>query len=159
MEGIIQYHDEKPPVAFLESIRERGFGNLQGMLLSKIARESSKRKISFDEMIKLEGGELESEFGKRVVEGYQEIVNDALEHGYNHILVVTHGGPLRVLTHHWTFEAQYRNITAEDIRSHGNTAVTRVQISDKDRRGLVEVVGCIKHLEESQVQVEAPPAV
>lgn len=155
-EAIIPYHAETP-IIFLESIRERGFGNLQGHPLSHIARKSSEQKLSFDELVKAEGGELESEFEKRVISGYQEIVNDALARDYKHILVVTHGGPLRALTHHWTYHAQYKNISSEDIRSHGNTAVTRVRAS-RDLCGTVEFVGCIKHLQD-QVQVKAPPAV
>lgn len=91
--------------------------------------ESARQQLTIEELvIKYEGESVEI-FRRRIVEeAYERIIRDAHEKGYQRILVVTHGGPLRHLGHYW-IEQEYKAVDGSTLSpvTHGNTAVTKIE--------------------------------
>lgn len=110
-------------------LRERDFGKLSRRPLKYLKTESARQQLTIEELvIKYEGESVEI-FRRRVVEeAYERIIRDAHEKGYQRILVVTHGGPLRHLSHYW-IEQEYKAVNGLTVSpvAHGNTAVTKIE--------------------------------
>ncbi|KAI9311652.1 histidine phosphatase superfamily, partial [Dichotomocladium elegans] len=152
LEAILHYQSAATPVIYKRGLRERDFGKLSGNPVGFLASESKRLSIDVNELVKRSGGESENEFASRVIEAYLEIVTEANANGYQNILVVTHGGPMHILSLYWIKSAGFR-LGAEPTQSmyrHGNTAVTRISIGSRGDDGVVEYINSTTHLDETQ---------
>ncbi|KAI9364553.1 histidine phosphatase superfamily [Pilaira anomala] len=150
-EGIRSYQPNVS-IEYDADLRERDCGELSGQPLKCLHTESSRQKISVEELIIANGGESVIKFGERVVKAYERIMKDAQEKGYERIVIVTHGGPLRQLSTYW-IENDYKVSKDIHVRSiaHGNTAITTIN------NGLIVEFNSTSHL--GKKYVAAPPTV
>lgn len=150
-EGIRSYQ-ANVSIEYDADLRERDCGKLSGQPLKCLHTESSRQKISVDELIIENGGESVIKFGERVVKAYERMMKDAQEKGYERIVIVTHGGPLRQLSTYW-IENDYKVSNDLHVRSiaHGNTAVTTIN------NGLIVEFNSTSHL--GKKYIAAPPTV
>lgn len=148
----IREHHQGIPITFSANLRERSFGDLSGQSLSYLFSESQRQQLKVDDFVKAHGGETDPEFNERVVAAYQDLVKESTQAGYQHVLVVTHGGPLRSLCFWWTSTAgvKYRYDGDRDrLRRghHTNTGITKVRVLDGNpTTGVVELFSCSEHL-------------
>ncbi|CAO3579801.1 unnamed protein product [Absidia cylindrospora] len=161
----IQEHHQEVPIAFLPNLRERSFGDLSGQSLSHLFSESQRQQLKVDDFVKAHGGETEPEFAERVIDAYHSLVRESIQAGYQRILVVTHGGPLRSLCFWWTSTAgvKYQYYGDRDrLRRghHGNTGITKVRVlQDNPSTGIVELFSCSEHLNSIGPIGDIPPSV
>ncbi|KAI9275929.1 histidine phosphatase superfamily [Phascolomyces articulosus] len=171
-QGIMDHHPTIP-IKYCDDIRERGFGSLSGKPISFLMNESSRLEKNMDVFVKEQGGETTEMFEKRIIQAYHAILNDVEEHNYNHhqentmiqhIVIVTHGGPLKVLTRYWIEEAHFKVDPSNFGKrgNHGNTAVTRINVpqQQKGHYGVIELLNSTTHLGDlSGGPLDPPPSV
>jgi broad specificity phosphatase PhoE len=158
--GIAQYHNTTP-VTFDKRLREHDFGKLNGKPYKTISHSANKLNILEEQLIIEQGGESDEEVKLRVIEAYQEITKTSLEAGHDHILIVSHGGPLAIIMMYITEELDYQ-WPADCVSSNkmGNTSVTTLRISGCS--GQIETFNCIDHLQsmlETSLSSDQGPAV
>lgn len=134
-------------------LRERDFGSLSGKPLKYMFSESARQKLSVDEFIGQHGGESVEQFRARIIKAYKKVVCDAQGKGYESILVVTHGGPLKYLTSYW-IENEYEILDGLIVApvAQGNTAITQIH------NEMIIQFNSTSHLARNQNQ-PPPPAV
>ncbi|KAI9496866.1 histidine phosphatase superfamily [Zychaea mexicana] len=153
------------PMDYRSDIRERGFGSLSGKPISYLMTEAARRGGNMDHFVKDNGGETTDEFEKRVIQAYQDILKDIEETDADvkRVLVVTHGGPLKVLARYWIEQAQFKVDPANfaTAGNHGNTAVTRIQVprQQQGQNGFIELLNSTTHLGDQRGPVDPPPSV
>ncbi|KAI9301255.1 histidine phosphatase superfamily [Cunninghamella echinulata] len=163
----IQLHHNTTPVSYVPELRERGFGELSGQSISAIFRKSDGNKYTnVNDYIKEHGGETDKEFNERVINAYKDIIEDAHQNKYQHILIVTHGGPLRSLCFWFVTSPivtyQYNEQEANVIKQgrHGNTGVSQVVIFNGDpKNGCIKLFSCSDHLNSLGSDNYIPPSV
>lgn len=150
----------------MPEIRERGFGRLSGQSISDIFRRSHNKFSNVNDYIKEHGGETEKEFNERIINAYKYIVMDAHQNNYQHVLIVTHGGPLRTLCFWWLTSPivtyQYNEHEANVIKQgkHGNTGVSQVVVFNGDpKNGFIKLFSCSNHLNSLGLNNYIPPSV
>ena len=138
------------------SLRERDFGTLSRQPIKFLKTESNRQKITIQKLITDHHGEDEHALRTRVIHAFETLVKDAQEKGYQSVLVVTHGGPLKAMTEYW-IESGYQAIEGIQVAAvaHGNTAITRIDICDKQ---IIEF-NSTKHLKKENQSQQPPPAV
>lgn len=155
----ILFHHHQLTIEYLPGLREAGFGDLSGLSIKVLSKESRERKSSINQCVIDHGGEGIQEFEKRVLNTFNAIMKDAKEKNYKSILVVTHGGPLRSLTTDWLlkkYQAVDPSLNISPV-PHGNTAVTKIEITD-DGKGHIYKFNSISHL-DAKIEHYPPPAV
>lgn len=166
-QAIQDNNHQDTPITYLSSLRERGFGDLSGQPLKFLFSESHRQNVNADDHVKTHGGETEKEFATRVIDGYIAVVKEAVKADYRHILIVTHGGPLRSLCLWWTTRlspAYHYDGDLDRLQRghHGNTGVTRIRLDQGDpMQGVVELFSCLDHLKSlgSIDEKDMPPSV
>ncbi|CDH61040.1 hypothetical protein RO3G_16011 [Lichtheimia corymbifera JMRC:FSU:9682] len=148
----ISRHYPTTPIVYRPVLRERGFGSLSGKPLAFLNNESMRQRVSVDKLVKQSGGESENEFETRVIQAYHDIAKGTATG--QRVLVVTHGGPLHILTQYWIEHAGFSvhpSIYGTQGYRHGNTAVTRLKInSGQPHCGIIELLNSTCHLAEHQ---------
>ncbi|KAL0076708.1 histidine phosphatase superfamily [Phycomyces blakesleeanus] len=147
----ITAHHPGLQTVYLDGLRERGFGKLEGQSIRAAFRGYNRSLQSSDNHVKAAGGETEAEFRQRICTTFQEITEEARAAKETNILVVTHGGPLRTLTHWWVNELGYisKDDTVVPAGNHGNTGVTCVVLHDnKDLGNVIEIHNSMSHIQE-----------
>lgn len=89
-----------PPPILHEGLKERSFGSVQGMHKTELARHNPallQQVHQRNPAAYFEGGEAMDEFADRVVSALLDI---GARHGGEHVLVVTHGWVMDVITRH-----------------------------------------------------------
>ncbi|KAI9025973.1 histidine phosphatase superfamily [Phycomyces nitens] len=97
----ITAHHPGLQTVYRDGLRERSFGKLEGQPIRAAFGDLKRSSRSSDDYIREAGGETEAEFRSRVCSAYKDIVEEAKAAKETDILIVTHGGPLRNLTHWW----------------------------------------------------------
>ncbi|KAI8140188.1 histidine phosphatase superfamily [Fennellomyces sp. T-0311] len=160
--GIMEHHP-KIPVNYRTDIRERGFGSLSGQPIAHLMTESTRLGQNVDAFVKSCNGETSAEFEYRVIQAYKDILKENESNdSVSHILVVTHGGPLRVLTRYWIEIAKF---TTDPVNfgkpgNHGNTAVTCITVpKQQGQGGRIELLNSTTHLGDARGPTDPPPSV
>jgi broad specificity phosphatase PhoE len=151
--AILTHHDHLS-IDYHTCLRERDFGQLSRKPLKYLSTESQKQGLTIDQLVAANGGESEQVFQKRVQEAWETIIDDALSKQLNSVLVVTHGGPLRHLARIW-LQQHYECVGVVAPVAHGNTAVTRVDVTNKR----VLEFNSTSHLSSVYASQPPPPAV
>ncbi|KAI8081325.1 histidine phosphatase superfamily [Halteromyces radiatus] len=159
----IRDHHVDTPITLVRELRERSFGDLSGLSIKHVFAQSNQQKMDASTFVKNHGGETEKEFAKRVIDAYINIVNEATQEGYQHILIVSHGGCLRSLCLWWTSTTKYEyDGDLDRLRRghHGNTGVSQVRVSQGNPTvGVVELFSCSNHLNSIDSTFDIPPSV
>ena len=128
--------------------------------------ESMRLHRRMDDFVKEHGGETAEVFEKRIIQAYHDILKDVDSDGSDikQIVIVTHGGPLKVLTKYWIEEAHFKvdPINYGVCGNHGNTAVTRINVPKQQNghNGTIEVLNSTIHLgDQSDGPLDPPPSV
>jgi broad specificity phosphatase PhoE len=147
-------HHPHLSIGYHALLRERDFGQLSGKPLKYLSTESRNQDLTVDQFVAVNRGESETVFQKRISKAWQFIVDDATSHQRNHVLVVTHGGPLRHLARLWV---QQKYVSEEVVApvAHGNTAVTRVDVTNQR----ILEFNSTSHLSSIYASQPPPPAV
>lgn len=162
-DAILEFHPNIP-MSCRTDLRERAFGSLTGKPIAYLLSESANQGLDHDSFVQQCGGESLQDFNTRVINAYRDIVSEALSQGQKHILVVTHGGPLKTLSQWWIEEAGYtvdpscflNNVAPGN---HGNTAVTRIRIpQETPHQGIIEVLNSTTHLASQGYKLSDAPA-
>ncbi|KAI8373038.1 histidine phosphatase superfamily [Radiomyces spectabilis] len=153
-------HHPNTPMQLVKELRERNFGTLAGKSIKELYKSGVNRDMNT--YLKEHGGETEAEFEHRVIDGFQQVIVEAEKAGYQDILIVTHGGPLRCLTSWWLQEAGYQSSDGSVIKqtNHGNTAISQIRLqhsSDNQRQGTILLYNSTAHLKDPTSV--APPSV
>lgn len=160
MAGISQYH-KHTPVTFDKRLRERDFGKLSGQPYKTISHNAKHLVISDEQLIIDQGGESDLDMKLRVEEVYQELTKASLEAGHDHILMVSHGGPLAIITVYITEELDYQwPVDCINGNKMSNTSVTTLKMTG--RSGQIETFNCVDHLQsmlETSLSSDQGPAV
>lgn len=151
--AILTHHDCLT-INYHVSLRERDFGQLSRKPLKYLGSESRKQSLTIDQLVAENGGETEQMLQKRVLAAWEFIVDDALSQKYSNVLVVTHGGPLRQLVNYWLQQNYESNEVVAPV-AHGNTAVTRVDVTNKR----ILEFNSTSHLSSVYASQPPPPAV
>ncbi|KAF7732023.1 GTPase-activating protein [Apophysomyces ossiformis] len=151
----IMAHHPSTPIDYRVGLRERDFGTLCKKPIRFLTTESLRLNVDVDELVRRHRGETEDQFANRLIQVYEEIVTEALNANYSHILIITHGGPLHVFMLCWVNRLGYKVADGQiNLRRCGNTAVTRICIQGLDQ-GLIEFYNSMTHLDTTQQT--APP--
>lgn len=145
MAGITEYH-KNAPVTFDKRLRERDFGKLNGKPYKTISHDARQLIISDEQLIIEQGGESDLDMKLRVKEAYQELTKASIEAGHEHILMVSHGGPLSIIMEYITEELDYQ-LPVDSIYGNkmSNTSVTTLRMTGCS--GQIETFNCIDHLQ------------
>ncbi|KAG0174375.1 hypothetical protein DFQ28_006643 [Apophysomyces sp. BC1034] len=153
----IAAHHQTAPIEYRLSLRERDFGTLSRKPIKFLGKESTRLQIDVDELVRRHQGETEQMFESRITLAYEEIVSEAMEANYSHILIITHGGPLYILLLRWTNKLGYKVEDGQiNMNRCGNTSVSRVRIHPP-HQGTIEFYNSMAHLKVTEQS--APPAV
>lgn len=149
-------HHPDLSIEYEAMLRERDFGSLSRQPIKYLGTESNKQHISVEQLISNHNGEVISTFKARIVKAFDAVIKDAQEKKYQSILVVTHGGPLRVLTDYW-LEDGFKPLEGLSVTSvaQGNTAITKVTLPDKQ----IIKFNSTTHLKNNSKNQPPPPAV
>jgi len=85
--------DIELPAEQMDSLRERDFGNWEGLRADQIPPQALARFWADPSAYDPPGSEPFVDFRRRVIAGWQR----ALDGGGNHLLLITHGGVIRVI--------------------------------------------------------------
>lgn len=155
-EAILARQPKAVDIVYQKGLRERGFGTLSGQPISRLRTESMSQDVDIDRLVADCGGETSDDFRARAMEAYEELKRDALRRGSEHVLVVTHGGPLRAIVDAWVSSGYHVDAIRLPVSSHGNTAVTQVTYQENNGPGRIVCLNSTDHL---AAPVEAPPSV
>lgn len=150
-DGIAQHH-RQTPIIFDKRLREHDFGKLNGQPVSAIRTNAKLLGVSEEQFIIDQGGESDQDVEDRVLEVYNEIINQSKVAGCSSILIVSHGGPLTIIVR-WMIENQKYQLAADVPKRAklGNTSVTTVHITNCS--GRIEQLNCLKHLSDMMYSV------
>ncbi|KAI7856559.1 histidine phosphatase superfamily [Circinella umbellata] len=164
-QSIVDHHPTIQ-IKYRDDIRERGFGSLSGKPISYLMTESTRLRKSMDDFVKEHGGETAEVFEERIIKAYHNILKDVESEGdgIKQVVIVTHGGPLKVLTKYWIEEAHFKVDPSNygTHGNHGNTAVTRINIPKQHNghNGIIEILNSTNHLcDQTGGSLDAPPSV
>ncbi|KAI8338104.1 histidine phosphatase superfamily, partial [Chlamydoabsidia padenii] len=151
-QAILDIHHQDTPITYLSGLRERSFGDLSNQPISHLFALGQKV------CVKTHGGETEQEFTTRVLDTYNDLVKEATTANYQHILIVTHGGPLRSLCLWWSRDCQYDGSRDRLRRGHhGNTGLSQIRHGDPIK---VDRFNCMDHLRSiGLTDDDIPPSV
>ncbi|ORZ00783.1 histidine phosphatase superfamily [Syncephalastrum racemosum] len=155
-EAILARQPSPVETVYRMGLRERGFGTLSGQPIGHLRAESLRQNVDVDKLVADCGGESSADFRLRVIQAYRDLKVDARRRGCQHVLVVTHGGPLRAIADAWINHNYYVDAIQLPVPSHGNTAVSQVTYKDKDGPGRIVCLNSTDHL---AAPAEAPPSV
>ncbi len=135
--NIIAQHHQSTPLFFVQELREKHHGNLQGRSLNDLTEE----ELRLDKIFDYRSGTGESMFDvyNRIVKFLDEVYQ---KHKTNNVLFVTHGATSRALT------CKLRNIHIKDFTSFkglNNTGLCVYEITEAECKELL--YNCTKHLE------------
>ncbi|KAI8074592.1 histidine phosphatase superfamily [Gongronella butleri] len=155
----ISAHHPSVPVEWMYELRECTFGDLDGKSISTVF--SGGR--CDDNFIMEHGGESLEQFASRVRLAFDKLVASSVAKQDKHVLVVTHGGVLQNLGWYWQEILHYKCVRGNGLKSHGNTAITQVVLSQGDiTSGKIEFANCNTHLialpdDVRHLMAETPP--
>ncbi|KAG2178785.1 hypothetical protein INT43_001631 [Umbelopsis isabellina] len=158
--GITEYHKDTP-VTFDKRLRERDFGKLNGQPYKTISHNARHLTITDEQLIIEQGGESELDMELRVKQAYQDLTKASLEAGHEHILMVSHGGPLAAITVYITEELDYQwPVDCITGNKMSNTSVTTLRMTGCS--GQIETFNCVDHLQsmlDTSLSSDLGPAV
>lgn len=136
-------NNKVPPTIKLNSdLRERFMGPIEGLHILEAERYADKHgKGSFRDF-----GESPEVFVKRLQNGINKSVEDAINNGYKNIAIVSHGGAIRAIM-------QWLQPDNESKIIVFNTSVTIVDFDKKLQEFQVKSIGNTKHLGDGEFLV------
>lgn len=134
--------DKSIPIKLNSNLRERFMGPIEGLHILDAEKYADKHgKGSFRDF-----GESPEIFLKRLQDGINQSIRDAVENGYKNVALVSHGGSIRAIMQ-WL---QPDNDTKIIVF---NTSVTIVDFNKTSEKFEVRSVGNTKHLGDGEFMV------
>ena len=118
--GIAEYLNV--PIITMQNLRERNYGELEGLLKDEI--NSKYPQLNY--LSTIPGGESYKSFYKRVIRGFQDIVNC---YGDYRLIIVTHNGVLQIMATCLGISGEWDNLSyAEVMYENGKANRQEVEI-------------------------------